>query len=248
MIDSGRIRTPVSIAESPSAIERNSGTAKNRPACSRYWKKNDGEPAAQQPDPQDRRVEQRGLTGVAAVLLPGEEPEQHRAAAEDAARSPATAPATSARPASGCTNPQVPDAQDPVHDQTEAERRERGADEVEAGALLLRRVGRAPVEQQHHADDEHLADEHVAPRPVRGEQAADERTDRDRDRAADGDDPVRPSAARPCRSSTPPAPRSPASPAPRRRLRGTTSRTSAPRGWARSRSSTIRTRRSRSRS
>ena len=40
VIDSGRIRTPVSIAESPSAIERNSGTAKNRPAWSRYWKKN----------------------------------------------------------------------------------------------------------------------------------------------------------------------------------------------------------------
>ena len=40
VIDSGRIRTPVSIAESPSAIERNSGTAKKRPAWSRYWKKN----------------------------------------------------------------------------------------------------------------------------------------------------------------------------------------------------------------
>ena len=40
VIDSGRIRRPVSIAERPSAIERNNGTAKNRPAWSRYWKKN----------------------------------------------------------------------------------------------------------------------------------------------------------------------------------------------------------------
>ena len=40
VIDSGMIRRPVSIAESPSAIERNNGTAKNSPAWSRYWKKN----------------------------------------------------------------------------------------------------------------------------------------------------------------------------------------------------------------
>ena len=40
VIDSGMMRSPVSMAESPSAIERNSGTAKNRPAWSRYWKKN----------------------------------------------------------------------------------------------------------------------------------------------------------------------------------------------------------------
>ena len=39
VIESGRIRTPVSIAESPSAIDRNNGTAKNSPAWSRYWKK-----------------------------------------------------------------------------------------------------------------------------------------------------------------------------------------------------------------
>ena len=40
VIDSGMMRSPVSMAESPSAIERNSGTAKNSPAWSRYWKKN----------------------------------------------------------------------------------------------------------------------------------------------------------------------------------------------------------------
>ena len=36
----------------------------------------------------------------------------------------------------GSTNPQVPDAQDPVDDEAEAERRQAGADEVEARTFL----------------------------------------------------------------------------------------------------------------
>src|SRR5215470_6958823 len=44
VIESGSIRTPVSTAESPSATDRNRGTVKNRPACSRYWKKNEVNP------------------------------------------------------------------------------------------------------------------------------------------------------------------------------------------------------------
>ncbi len=34
--ESGRSRTPVSTAESPSATERKRGMAKNSPACNRY--------------------------------------------------------------------------------------------------------------------------------------------------------------------------------------------------------------------
>ena len=117
-----------------------------------------GEPAAQQPDPQDRRIEQRGLAGVAPVLLPLEEAEQHRAARRGSARSPARGPTTSARPGFGLHEAPGAGAQDPVDDQAEPEGRERGADEVEAGALLLRRVGGAPVEEQDDADDR-------APRP-----------------------------------------------------------------------------------
>ena len=44
VIESGRSRTPVSIAESPSATERNSGTAKKSPPCRKYWKKNEVRP------------------------------------------------------------------------------------------------------------------------------------------------------------------------------------------------------------
>ena len=38
--DSGSSRTPVATADSPSATDKNNGTAKNRPACRKYWKKN----------------------------------------------------------------------------------------------------------------------------------------------------------------------------------------------------------------
>ena len=40
VMDRGRIRTPVAIAVRPSDTDRNSGIVKNRPACTRYWKKN----------------------------------------------------------------------------------------------------------------------------------------------------------------------------------------------------------------
>ena len=138
VIDSGRMRSPVSIAESPSAIERNSGTAKNRPAWSRYWKKNAVSPLRSSRTRRIAGIEQRGPAGVAPVLLPAR---GRRAAPRPP---PRISQITGERPnhvgasGLGCTKPQVPGAQDAVDDQAEPERRERGADEVEAGALLLR--------------------------------------------------------------------------------------------------------------
>ena len=44
MIDSGSSWTPVAMADSPSATDKNSGTTKNRPACRRYWKKKETRP------------------------------------------------------------------------------------------------------------------------------------------------------------------------------------------------------------
>ena len=43
--DSGNSRTPVWIADSPSATDRNSGTTKNVPACTRNMKKNETTPS-----------------------------------------------------------------------------------------------------------------------------------------------------------------------------------------------------------
>ena len=208
-----------------------------------------GEPAAQQPDPQDRGIEQRRPGRCRAGASPTRGTRAAPRPRRGSARSPARAPTTSARPASAARTPTCPSAGSRRRSGPSPSAESAGADEVEAGAFLLRRVGGAPVEEEDDADDEHLADEHVAPRPVRGEEPADQRTDRDRDRAARRHDAV---GARPiglARSSTPPAPRSPASPS----AAPTPSRNDQPNintGEVRAtaRSSTIRTRRSRSRS
>jgi hypothetical protein len=60
--DSGSNRTPVATAESLSATRKNNGTAKNNPACKKYWKKNDVDPA--------RRVELRNIAGSSRAAAP----------------------------------------------------------------------------------------------------------------------------------------------------------------------------------
>ena len=50
----------------------------------------------------------------------------------------------------GWTKPHVPELQDAEHDQAEAGRRQRGADQVELHALLRRRVVHPPGQQQDH--------------------------------------------------------------------------------------------------
>jgi hypothetical protein len=60
--DSGSSRTPVATADSPSATDRNNGTAKNRPACSRYWNRNERSPP--------RRVRLRSIAGSTSTGRP----------------------------------------------------------------------------------------------------------------------------------------------------------------------------------
>jgi hypothetical protein len=62
VMDSGSSRTPVAIAENPSATDRNNGTAKKRPACRSYWKKNDVSPA--------RRVRFGSIAGSSRAAWP----------------------------------------------------------------------------------------------------------------------------------------------------------------------------------
>ena len=73
--ESGSSRTPVSSADSPRQTERYSGTTKKRPACTRYWKKNIDQPAAQLPVPQHRRADER----LPAPRLAGAPPSGRRA-------------------------------------------------------------------------------------------------------------------------------------------------------------------------
>ena len=61
--DSGRSRTPVATADRPSATDKNSGTAKNRPACSRYWNRNEISPP--------RRVRLRASTRLGTMAPDG---------------------------------------------------------------------------------------------------------------------------------------------------------------------------------
>ena len=183
VIDSGRMRSAGVDRREPERDREEQRHREEQPGLEQVLEEERGEPAAQQPDPQDRGIEQRGSAGVASVLLPREEPEQHHAAAEDQPDH-RRQPQPRGRIRLRLHESPRPGAQDPVDDEAQPERRERGADEVEAGAFLLRRVGGAPVEEEHDPDDEHLADEHVSPRPVRGEQPADQRAERDGDRAA----------------------------------------------------------------
>ncbi|MGH3235359.1 MAG: hypothetical protein ACRDOH_19355 [Streptosporangiaceae bacterium] len=61
-MDSGSSRTPVATAESPRATDKNNGTAKNRPACKKYWKKNDVSPP--------RKVRLRSIAGSISAASP----------------------------------------------------------------------------------------------------------------------------------------------------------------------------------
>ena len=81
--ESGSRRTPVSIAERPSATERKSGTAKKSPPWRKYWKKNEVRPPRRTEVAQDRRVDAAAhAPRVQEAVLPGEEERQHRGAAE----------------------------------------------------------------------------------------------------------------------------------------------------------------------
>lgn len=87
-------------------------------------------------------------------------------------------------------------AQDPEDGRAETGGREHRTQDVEPDPRLRRRVLHAPGEGQDADDDEHLADEHPAPREVRRRDPADEGADGDRDRARPHDEAVGPGSAR----------------------------------------------------
>ena len=149
VIDSGSSRTPVSIADSPSATDRNSGTAKNRPACRRYWKKNEVNPP--------RSVALRRIAGLTSGSCPRSSrrfshcrnshttspPAEHQPDRRGQAE-----PLRGAR--LGLHEPPGARAQDPEHDQSESKRRQRRPDQVEPYPRLGRRVLHAAGEREDH--------------------------------------------------------------------------------------------------
>ena len=189
VIDSGRSRTPVAIADSPRATERNSGTAKKSPACRRYWKKNDVSPP--------RRVRFSRIAGsmsaapsvLQPVVLPSQEEPYDESAGEDQPDDRGQ-PEPLGRFGLGLHEPPGARAQDAVDDQTKPEGGQRCAHEVQPHTRLGWSVGHAPGEREDDEDDQDLTGEHPAPREVRGEQAADQRASCHRDRAGGCDQSV----------------------------------------------------------
>ena len=188
--ESGSSRTPVSSAVSPRHTERYSGTTKNRPAWARNWKKNiirppfscllrsisartSGSPPRACTRSSQRKKSQITKRPARTSHTPGESADPRRAVRLG------LDPAPLAR------------AQHAEHEQREAESRQHGADDVErrgrlsTGASAIRRVMRriasttttSPAKTQRH-------EKYVVQKP------ADERADRDRDRARRGNESV----------------------------------------------------------
>ena len=112
VIDSGSSRTPVAMADRPSATERNSGTAKNSPACRRYWKKNAVSPP--------RSVRFRNIAGSISALSPRasqwfSQARNSRSTTPPASTSQTTGDSPIHSGASGfdCTKPHAPDRRMP---------------------------------------------------------------------------------------------------------------------------------------
>ena len=99
---------------------------------------------------------------ASAVALPQQKPEEHRAATQN---QPDHRRQAQPRWCVGLGDGEAPrtDAQDSVHDQAEPEGGQPCANQIEAGPLFGRRIGRAPVQEEHDAENEDLADEHVSP-------------------------------------------------------------------------------------
>ena len=174
VIESGRIRTPVSTAERPRATERKSGTVKKSPAWRRYWKKNEVSPP--------RRSLFSSIAGSIRAALPRSSWRLSHHRKPRSTRPPASTIHTTADSPShdgasglGRTKPHEPPRRMPstTRPRPSADRpvpaRSRRAG-WGAMSVILR------GEDEDDRDDEHLAGEHPPPRGVRREQAADQRT------------------------------------------------------------------------
>ena len=189
MKESGSRRTPVSIAERPSAIERKSGIAKKSPPWRKYWKKNEVRPA--------RRTFVRRIAGSMSGSPPRAITRFSQIAKSQITKPPARIsqidgerPNHSGPSGFGLTKPQVPERRIPktMRPSPAAERPvpTRSSRTFARGAL----GGDPAGEEEDRDDDQDLAGEDVAPREVGGEEAADDRPDRDRDRGGRGDQTV----------------------------------------------------------
>ena len=159
------------------------------PALHQVQEEERADAVAQLDVPQHLRVDQCGLAACDTPVLPRAEQAHHHAAGEhepDHRRE--SEPFWRSR--LGLYEPPRARAQDADHDQPKAGRRQRGADQVELGALLGRCVVHPPRQSEDQRHDQHFADEHPPPRGVGREHAADHRPGCSRDRAGGRHQPV----------------------------------------------------------
>ena len=191
VIDSGRSRTPVAIADSPRATDRNRGTAKNSPACNRYWKKNAVRPPR---NTGFRRIagSTRGSAPWASRRFSHSMNTQSTTPPPSISQIEGDRPSHSGADALGRTKPHSPARRMP----NTISPRPSADSAVPTRSSRTRvsgvGVGHAAGEREDRGDDEHLAHEHPAPRQVGREEAADEGAGGDRDGAGRRHQPVGP--------------------------------------------------------
>ncbi len=176
----------------PRQTDRYSGTTKNRPACTRYWKKN-----MIRPPPSCRFRSIAGRTSGSSPRASTRDPPSGRRARSRTGRRGSARPSargrpTTVRPASAGSSPTRPTRSTPKTSSAEAERREHGPDDVEAAAASRAARRRCAARAARMASTiTHLAGEDPAPREVGRAEAADQRADRDGDRPGRRDQAVR---------------------------------------------------------
>ena len=112
-------------------------------------------------------------------------------------------PNSDGAPSLGRNQPHVDDLSTPRTMSARPAARDRGADEIEVRTCADRLVRGAARQEEDGDDDDDLAGEDVAPREVRGHEAADDGAHGDGDRAGGGDEAVGLGPARRRRSCRP---------------------------------------------
>ena len=163
--ESGSRCMPVATADRPSATDRNSGTTKKIPACTRNRKKNDVTPS--------RSWMFRSIFGSISAAWPRAIRRFSHIANRPTTTPPAStsqitgeSPSHSGAPGLGRTNPHAPERRMPITIRPRPAADSAGADQVEPGALLGRCVVHPPRQSEDHDHDQHLADEHPPPRGI----------------------------------------------------------------------------------
>ena len=170
--ESGSRCTPVATAERPRATDRNSGTTKKIPACTRNKKKNEVTPS--------RSWMLCSIFGSISAASPRAMRRFSHIANRPTTTQPAStsqitgeSPSHSGAPGLASHEPPRARLQDADHDQTKAGGRKRLFRPGRAWRPSRRCVVHPARQGEDHISDQHLADEHPSPRRIARSETAD---------------------------------------------------------------------------